>query len=91
MLKVNDRVRVGVNGFTRLVNLWERESNWSHLAENPSSDAYGIPQSLPASKMATHGTDWKTNHKTQINWGLDYIDGCYGSPCKAWEHSERAN
>lgn len=68
--------------------LWERESNWNHTAMNPSSGAYGIPQSLPGNKMATAGADWQTNPTTQIRWGLGYIQGRYGSPCSAWAHSE---
>ncbi|MDO5079905.1 G5 domain-containing protein [Buchananella hordeovulneris] len=68
--------------------LWERESNWNPYAENPYSGAYGIPQSLPASKMASAGADWATNPATQISWGLSYIAGRYGSPCAAWAHSE---
>lgn len=69
--------------------LWHRESGWNHLAENPSSGAYGIPQSLPATKMAVVGPDWRTNPETQIRWGLAYIAARYGSPAGAWAHSER--
>ncbi|MDQ6526234.1 transglycosylase SLT domain-containing protein [Nocardioides sp. LHD-245] len=69
--------------------LWQRESGWNHLAENPSSGAYGIPQSLPATKMAVVGGDWRTNPETQIRWGLAYIAARYGNAQKAWEHSER--
>ncbi|WP_304455718.1 lytic transglycosylase domain-containing protein [Nocardiopsis sp. YSL2] len=68
--------------------LWEKESNWNHTAENPSSGAYGIPQSLPGSKMSSHGDDWRTNPATQIAWGIDYIKGRYGTPCDAWSHSQ---
>lgn len=68
--------------------LWERESNWRTTAENPSSLAYGIAQSLPAEKMASVGPDYRTNFKTQITWGLTYIEGRYGSPCGAWGHSQ---
>lgn len=68
--------------------LWQRESGWNHLAENPSSGAYGIPQSLPGTKMAVVGSDWRTNPETQINWGLAYIGARYGTPQKAWAHSE---
>ena len=71
--------------------LWMRESGWNHFAQNPSSGAYGIPQALPASKMASAGADWATNPETQIRWGLGYIDARYGTPCAAWEHSERKN
>lgn len=68
--------------------LWHRESGWNHLADNPTSSAYGIPQSLPGSKMAVVGSDWRTNPETQINWGLAYIGARYGTPQKAWAHSE---
>ncbi|WP_285732474.1 lytic transglycosylase domain-containing protein [Nocardiopsis sp. ATB16-24] len=71
--------------------LWEKESNWNHTAQNPSSGAYGIPQSLPGNKMATHGDDWQTNPATQIAWGIDYIKGRYGDPCGAWAHSQANN
>ncbi|WP_418276051.1 ubiquitin-like domain-containing protein [Isoptericola jiangsuensis] len=74
--------------WTCLESLWTRESGWSHTAANPSSGAYGIPQSLPGSKMASAGSDWQTNPATQITWGLDYIAGRYGTPCSAWGHSE---
>jgi hypothetical protein len=71
-----------------LVSLWNRESGWRVDAENPSSGAYGIPQSLPGSKMASAGADWRTDAATQIRWGLGYIHDRYGSPCGAWAHSE---
>jgi hypothetical protein len=67
-----------------LVPLWMGESGWRWNAENASSGAYGIPQSLPGSKMATAGADWQTNPATQIKWGLGYIAERYGSPCGAW-------
>ena len=67
-----------------LVPLWMGESGWRVNAENSSSGAYGIPQSLPGSKMATAGADWRTNAATQITWGLGYIQERYGSPCGAW-------
>lgn len=71
-----------------LDNLWRRESGWDHEALNPSSKAYGIPQALPGRKMRSAGSDWRTNPATQIEWGLGYIKGRYGTPCKAWNHSE---
>jgi len=74
--------------WTCLDLLWTRESRWNHLAVNPSSGAYGIPQALPGSKMATVADDWRTNPATQIIWGLNYIAGRYGTPCGAWSHSE---
>lgn len=74
--------------FDCLEPLWEKESGWDPSAENPSSGAYGIPQALPGSKMATEGSDWQTNPTTQIKWGLGYIEDRYGSPCEAWSHSQ---
>ncbi len=74
-----------------LVLLWNRESGWRTNAYNASSGAYGIPQSLPGSKMANYGADWRTNYETQIMWGLLYIQGRYGAPCGAWAHSEAVN
>lgn len=69
-----------------LDRLWWHESNWSHKAGDATGrGAYGIPQSAPGSKMAEAGEDWKTNPETQINWGLNYIDKRYGSPCKAFK------
>jgi hypothetical protein len=74
--------------FSCLQPLWERESGWSVTAENPSSGAYGIPQALPGSQMASAGADWQTDAATQIHWGLSYIQSRYGSPCGAWAHEE---
>ena len=76
------------NDFNCLVKLWERESNWNPNAHNKSSGAHGIPQSLPASKMASEGDDYYTNGKTQIRWGLKYIKNRYGTPSAAWSHSQ---
>ncbi len=61
-----------------------QESGWNYTATNPSSGAYGIPQALPASKMASAGSDWRTNPATQVKWGLSYVKGRYGTPCQAW-------
>jgi hypothetical protein len=70
--------------------LWAGESGWSVTASNPSTGAYGIPQALPGSKMASAGADWQTNAATQIRWGLGYIKSTYGSPCAAWSHEQSA-
>jgi hypothetical protein len=71
--------------FGCLNNIWVRESGWNKLAGNPNY-AYGIPQSDPGRKMASAGSDWRTNSQTQIRWGEDYIQGEYGSPCRAWAY-----
>jgi hypothetical protein len=74
--------------FSCLDPLWAHESGWSVTAANAGSGAYGIPQALPGSRMASAGPDWQTNAATQIKWGLKYIKGTYGSPCGAWSHEE---
>jgi hypothetical protein len=74
--------------FSCLDSLWSRESGWNVYASNPGSGAYGIPQALPGSKMASAGADWRTDAATQIRWGLSYIGAAYGSPCAAWSHEE---
>lgn len=82
--------QVGAVQFACLDSLWTKESGWRVDAYNPSG-AYGIPQSLPASKMASFGADYLTNPITQINWGLSYISAVYQNPCNAWAHSVALN
>jgi hypothetical protein len=77
--------------FSCLEPLWYHESGWNPSAMNPSSGAYGIPQALHGSLMASAGSDWKTNPATQIRWGLGYIHDRYGSPCGAWAHEQSSN
>jgi hypothetical protein len=72
--------------FTYLNRLWARESGWNIYASNPYSGAYGIPQAVPGSKMASAGSHWRTSARTQIRWGLRYIRERYGSPRAAWGH-----
>ncbi len=75
-----------INDFNNLVKLWTKESGWNVTSGNSSSGAYGIPQALPAKKMASEGSDYLTNYKTQIRWGLKYVKSRYGNPTKAWQH-----
>jgi hypothetical protein len=74
--------------FSCLDPLWEHESRWSVTAANPGSGAFGIPQALPGSRMASAGPDWQTSAATQIAWGLRYIRDTYGSPCAAFSHEQ---
>ena len=74
--------------FSCLDSLWNQESGWNVYASNPTSGAYGIPQALPGSKMASAGPNWQSDAGTQIRWGLGYIQGLYGSPCGAWAHEQ---
>jgi hypothetical protein len=63
--------------FICLVELYERESNWSPVARNGSH--FGIPQGR-STYLA------KVGYKKQIDWGLRYIFNRYQTPCKAWSH-----
>jgi len=76
--------------FGCLDNIWSQESGWNVHAANPSSSAYGIPQALPGSKMASAGPNWQDNAETQIRWGLGYIRDRYGSACAAWSYKQGA-
>jgi hypothetical protein len=76
----------GKRQWTPLDKLWNRESGWNKYAQNPYSGAYGIPQAVPGSKMASAGRHWRSNATTQIRWGLGYIKSRYGRPRAAWDH-----
>ena len=73
--------------YNKLVLLWYRESSWDPNAYNKKSTACGIAQAKPCSK--TNGTDYRTNWKTQVKWGLNYIKARYGTPANAWSHSQQ--
>jgi hypothetical protein len=75
--------------WTCLDKLWQRESKFQPTIRNSRSGAYGIPQALPASRMASAGADWRTNPVTQVKWGLTYISTRYGTGCNAWAHWQR--
>ncbi|MFD8352497.1 transglycosylase SLT domain-containing protein [Streptomyces coelicoflavus] len=72
-------------------NIVERESSWNYRADNPTSDAYGLMQALPGSKMSSAGADWMTNPATQIKWGLNYMNSRYDGPCGAWQFWQANN
>lgn len=55
------------------IDLIYHESGCRVNAQNPSG-AYGIPQALPGSKMASAGADWETNPVTQIRWMAGYVN-----------------
>ena len=74
----------GDDQYSCLVSMWNHESGWRVHASNGGSGAYGIPQALPGSKMASAGPDWQNNATTQIKWGLHYIESRYHDPCNAW-------
>ncbi|GAA2287276.1 transglycosylase SLT domain-containing protein [Streptomyces atrovirens] len=78
------RQLVPADQFQCFSNIVDHESSWNYQADNPTSDAYGLVQALPGSKMSSAGADWATNPATQIKWGLGYMNDRYGSPCGAW-------
>jgi len=82
-----------------LVDLWNRESGWNNLAQNPSSGAFGIAQALghgTSVSAGSHGNEYPNalanngDATAQIAWGLNYIQATYGNPVNAWNH-ETAN
>jgi len=77
--------------FDCLNKIWTKESHWNYKARNKISGAHGIPQALPATKMESIGTDWRTNPVTQITWGLSYIEKRYETPCRALVKFKRSN
>lgn len=77
-----------IGDYNNLVSLWNKESGWNYKAKSKSG-ACGIPQAKPCSKMKKYGKDYKTNCKTQIKWGLNYIKKRYKTPTKAWKHFKK--
>lgn len=71
-----------------LIKLWNQESGWNPGAVNSSSGAWGIAQILPS---AHPDVQKNTNAQAQIDWGLAYIMGRYGSPNNAWQHEVANN
>lgn len=72
--------------FTGMVYIINHESGWNVTATNASSGAYGLPQALPGSKMASAGADWKTNYQTQLKWFIGYCNDRYGGVQQAYTY-----
>jgi len=87
-LRLMSQYGMSTADFNCIDSLWSGESGWNVHANNPSSAAYGIPQALPGSKMASAGPDWQNNAETQIKWGLGYIKNRYGTGCAAWSFKQ---
>lgn len=81
--------------FGYITYIVDHESNWDPKATNPESGAYGLPQSLPGSKMASAGSDWRTNPITQLRWMKGYVNSVYGGARNAYnfwlQHHAYAN
>jgi len=76
----------GMSQMPPLIALWNQESGWNAYAVNPTSGAYGIPQSLG------HGHPYNLgDYMAQVMWGERYIKGTYGSPAAAWAHEVSHN
>ncbi len=88
---MEDKYGWGDKQYWCLNGLWTKESNWNYRSSNKRSGAHGIPQALPATKMESVGTDWRTNPVTQISWGLRYIESRYETPCRAFAKFKRSN
>lgn len=84
--------RVGWTGdkWDSLFNLWTRESNWNHLAQNPTSTAFGIPQFLDTT-WATVGGTKTSDPKKQIQYGIKYVQQRYGDSNGAWRFWQANN
>lgn len=66
--------------FSSINYIVTHESGWNPHATNPSSGAYGLPQALPASKLAAAGRDWRNNPITQLKWMKNYVSRYGGGP-----------
>lgn len=81
--------------FGYITYIIDHESSWDPKATNPESGAYGLPQSLPGSKMASAGSDWRTNPITQLRWMKSYVNSVYGGAKNAYnfwlQHHAYAN
>jgi hypothetical protein len=77
------RAHIGTAQYNCIDAIFTRESKWNPTA-GKLTGAYGIPQAFPGSKMAKFGSNWATSPLTQVKWGIWYVNGRYGSACKAW-------
>jgi hypothetical protein len=79
------KAQLGATQYKCISAIFTRESQWDPRAKNPHSGAYGIPQALPGSKMATFGSNWRYSPLTQVKWGIWYVNTRYGSACQAYD------
>lgn len=67
----------------------EKESNWNHLAANPSSSARGLCQTMMSLYGDDVDDDFLTNTYKQVDWCIEYAEKTYGSPKLAWKEWQR--
>jgi hypothetical protein len=78
------RRQLGATQYACLDRIVWRESRWNPLAENRRSGAFGLFQTYPASRLDSFGN--RRDPMVQMRWGLGYIHGRYGTPCRAIDH-----
>lgn len=76
--KLMRRAGIPASWFDAINFIVTHESGWNPHATNKSSGAYGLPQALPGSKMASAGNDWQSNPVTQLKWMKEYVSSRYG-------------
>lgn len=74
----------GEDDYYAIVMIVNHESSWRPNAVNKKSGSCGLFQAYPCSKMAKYGKDYRTNYKTQMKFGFEYIKTRYQTPTKAW-------
>lgn len=80
-------IAAGVTDLVNAAELIRRESGCNPTATNRGSGAFGIPQSLPASKIAHCGVD----PVCQIQWMQNYVNARYGGWAQAVAWHNRMN
>lgn len=82
--------RWGEDQWEATYKLVMHESGFNPNSVNTQSGACGVFQANPCSKTIKNGyKDYYTNWKTQVQWGLDYIQIKYKTPSKAWEYWQK--
>jgi hypothetical protein len=74
--------------FKCLTTLWEKESHWNFKSRSTGHKFLGIPQMYRGNltKMKINVDFYMANPEIQIQIGVKYIKGKYGTPCKALKH-----
>lgn len=68
--------------------VWGKESAWNYKAVSPTKD-HGIPQRHMSSNTKAEIRAFQADPIKQINWGLNYIEHRYDTPCKAKAFKQR--
>ena len=71
--------------YQAIVNIVIKESGLNPNSVNKSSGACGLFQAYPCKKAIKQYSDYMTNYKSQVNWGINYIKDRYKTPSNAWK------